>query len=272
MSTEALSIDPLAIRHERTHVRERVPLLVRIAPAFARRFGEGDKARDKRREMPIRCYVGPNASGKTLLAVRDLLPSLDEGRLVYSTVPLIDTTTGELHENYRKFDDWKYLFEAEGADFLADEISAIAASRDHNNLHSDVINRLHQLRKTDQTFAWTAPAWRRADLALREVTWVVTECRGYLPDRAGADQENKLWAARRLFKGFTYNMRDFDEWSAGKRERVKPDAREWFYAVGSREFGSYDTLSAVDRIAGYDPKACIHCGRPKRTQYCAGNH
>lgn len=270
MTTELVSIAPPTVRHDRSHKPERIPLTVRLAPTWARHRGEGELARQKRRGMPIRCYVGPNASGKTMFAVRDLLPSLDEGRLVYSTVPLL-TPDGEHHPNYRLFNDWKYLFEAEGADFLADEISAIAASRDHNNLHSDVINRLHQLRKTDQTFSWTAPAWRRADLSLREVTWVVTECRGYLPDTATANAEGRLWASRRLFKANTYNMREFDEWTAGKREAVKPDAREWFYGVGSREFDSYDTLSSVDRIAGYDPKACLHCGKPKRAEYCRGH-
>lgn len=271
--SDTLTLEPTTVRHERVHAKPaRVPFMVRLAPAFAARFGEGDAARRKRREMPIRCYVGPNASGKTMFCVRDILPSLDAGRLVFSTVPLLDWNTGELHENYRLFNNWQQLFDNPGADFVADEISAIAASRDHNNLHSDVINHAHQLRKTDQTFSWTAPAWRRADLSLREVTWVVTECRGFLPDRVAAEAEDRLWASRRLFRANTYNMREFDEWSAGKRESVKPDAREWFYGVNSREFASYDTLAAVDRIAGYDPKACTHCGRPKRTQYCAGNH
>lgn len=222
---------------------------------------------ERRRQMPIRASLGPNGSGKTLLGVRDLLPSLDEARTVYSTVPLFDSSTGDPHENYVPFTRWQQFLDAENSDFFADEISAIAASRDHHNLHPEIINRMHQLRKVGNTFTWTAPSWARADKALREVTWVVTECRGYLADRSTGG----IWAPNRLFRATTYNMRDFDEWDAGKRQKADPDLREWFNGVGSRAFDSYDTYAAVDKIDGYDPRACDHCGKPRRVEYCKGH-
>ncbi len=222
--------------------------------------------------MPIRCYLGPNGAGKTMFAVRDLLPSVDSGRLVYSTVPIFDAVSGELHPMYVPFTHWSQFMNAQHADFLADEISGIAASRDHNNLHSDVINRMHQLRKADVTFSWTAPAWRRADLALREVTWAVTECRGYFADTSATKGDDAvLWAPRTLFRALTYDMREFDEWSAGKREGARAEVREWFSGPGSREFASYRTLDAVERLDGYDPRACDECGKPRRQEYCKGH-
>lgn len=262
------------VRHERRTSAEGTPkpLGLRIAD-FMARTSSGINAVQRRRSMPIRAYIGPNGSGKSLAAVRDLLASLDGGRTVYSTVPLYDAATGELHPGYRRFESWEQLMHAEHSDFFADEISGIASSRDHNNLHSEVINRLHQLRKIDVTFSWTAPAWRRADLSLREVTFAVTECRGYLPDNSVAKREDGaiLWAPRRLFRFSTYDMRDFDEWSAGKRERVRPEVAEWFSGTGSREFSSYRTLDAVDRLESYDPRACPSCGLARRQQYCKGH-
>lgn len=255
-----------SLRHERPRTAPR-GLSLALASRFAVSDTKSKAAVSYRAEIPIRCALGPNGSGKTLLAVRDLLPALDAGEPVYSTVPLLDSDTGDLHPAYIPFTNWHQFLEAEGAHFLADEISAIAASRDHNNLHSEIINRMHQLRKVKNTFTWTAPSWRRADLALREVTWSVTECRGYFPDRSVAG----LWAPNRLFVARTYSMRDFDEWSAGKRESLKPDLKEWFNGVGSRAFASYDTYAAVDKIEGYDPKACDLCGKPRRVEYCRGH-
>ena len=269
-----VALEP-TVRHERRTAAAGTPrpLGLRVA-AFMARTSSGVNAVQRRRSMPIRAYIGPNGAGKSLAAVRDLLPSLDAGRTVYSTVPLYDASTGDLHPGYRRFESWEQLMHAQHADFFADEISGIASSRDHNNLHSEVINRLHQLRKVDVTFSWTAPAWRRADLSLREVTWAVTECRGFLADSAAVKRDDGavLWAPRRLFRFSTYDMRDFDEWTAGKRERVRPEVAEWFAGSGSREFASYRTLDAVDRLEAFDPRACPHCGLARRQQYCKGDH
>lgn len=256
-----------SVRHDRPVAPGPTGFRLSVGSRFLVSDAKSAAAVRKRSEIPIRCALGPNGSGKTLLAVRDLLPSLDAGRTVYSTVPLLDHETGLPHPSYVPFVRWQQFLDADNADFLADEISAIAASRDHNNLHSEIINRMHQLRKVRNTFTWTAPSWRRADLALREVTWSVTECQGFLADRSTGG----LWAPNRLFVARTYSMRDFDEWSAGKRATVTADLKEWFNGVGSRAFASYDTYAAVDKIEGYDPRACEHCGKPRRVQYCGGH-
>lgn len=268
--TDTLDLEPTSLRHDRRMRADRAKPLW-IARTLARHTDKS--ASERRRSNPIRALIGPNGSGKSLCAVRDLLPSLDAGRTVYSSVPLYDAETGELHPGYRRFESWEQLMHAEHADFFADEISGIASSRDHNNLHSEIINRLHQLRKIDVTFSWTAPAWRRADLALREVTWAVTECRGYFPAPVTGSQEDGavLWSPRRLFRFRTYDMRDFDEWSAGKRERLNADVREWFAGEGSREFASYRTLDAVDRLEPYDPNACPECGLTIAKRTCRGH-
>lgn len=268
--TDTVALD-LGLRHERRGKAAR-PLAVRVASVMAR-MGSGVAAVGRRRSVPIMAYIGANGSGKTLCAVRDSLPSLDAGRLVYSTVPLYDAATGDLHDCYRPFTAWHQLLEVEHADFIMDEISGVASSRDHNALHPEVINRLNQLRKADITIRWTAPAWARADKVLREVSQAVTDCRGYLQDRAATKgaESDVLWAPRRLFRFGTYDMREFDEWSAGKRERVRPDVKEWFAGTGSRVFSSYRTLDAVERLEPYDPRICPECGLRMREVSCKGH-
>jgi hypothetical protein len=257
------TIESPVVRHDRVTLAPR-GIIVRAAFAWTK---ENPAAVQERRLLPIRCYLGRNGSGKTLCAVRDLLPSLDAGRTVYSTVPLYGED-GELHPSYVPWQSWAQFMHADHADFLADEISSIAASRDHNSLDSEVISRTHQQRKIDTTFSWTAPSWKRADVSLREVTWAVTECAGYFPVPAGPEQ---LWPGRRLFRFETYDMRDYDEWSQGKKDRDKPEIKEWFKGEGSRAFSAYRTLDAVGRLERYDPRACPVCAKTKRAEYCKGH-
>lgn len=263
MTTDTLELG--GVRHDRPARKPR-GFFLSVAYAFAR---ANPAAVADRRELPIRAALGPNGSGKTLCAVRDLLPSLDEGRTVYSTVPLY-LDDGSLHPSYRPF-TWHALMNARDSDFFGDEISSIAASRAHASLDSEVINRIHQLRKVGGTFSWTAPSWRRADVALREVTWAVTECRGFFPDRAAIKGTETVWAPNRLFRFNTYDMRDFDEWSAGKRESAPAKIREWFKPAGERVLTAYKTLDAVDRLEPWNPNACDHCGLPKRVKTCSGH-
>jgi hypothetical protein len=236
------------------------------------KVGHASTSVRRRRGVSIMSYVGSNGSGKTLCMVNDTLPSLDAGRPVYSTVPLFDPETGEPHPSYIPFTRWQQLLDAEHADFLMDEIIGVASSRESSSLHAEVQNRLNQLRKADVVLRWTAPAWPRADKIIREVTQAVTECAGYLSDTSGTRGDDAvLWAPKRLFRFRTFDMRSFDEWSAGKRERVRPDVKEWFQGPGSRAFRAYDTLAAVERIEAHDPQLCPDCGRRRRVEYCKGH-
>ena len=112
--------------------------------------------------------------------VKDLKPSLDRGRLVYSTVRILDPFTGNAHPLWRRITEWTDLLEApNGCDVLFDEILGIASSRASGSMPAEVANYLHQLRRKDHTLSWTAPSWSRADITIREVTKRVTVCRGY---------------------------------------------------------------------------------------------
>lgn len=254
----------------------------------------------QRRQVGIHAYVGPNGSGKTACMVRDTEPALDgirwrcyvedhkhndpqyddrgdfigygpnaqhEGYVrILSTVRLYDPDTGQLHPRYEKFDDWSQLDGLEHAELLMDEITGVAHSREGNALPHDIMNRLQQLRKGEVLIRWSAPAWARAEKLIREVTIAITVCQGGTPERRSAS----LWKQNRRFVYRTYNTLDFDEWTTGRAERLRPDVTEHFWGPGSRAFRLYNTLQAVTRIGhANDSGVCVACGGTRRRSECS---
>jgi hypothetical protein len=215
---------------------------------------KSERARQVRRSFPIMSYVGPNGGGKSACMVNDTLPSLRAGRTVLSTVRLIDPATGENFPSYVKFESWDQLLDLRDADILMDEMVGIANSRGAMSLDQRVQNILVQLRRRNVVLRWSAPNWARADKIVREVTQAVTECRGMYPDkrlvRAGENDAVQLWAPKRLFVWKTYDTIGFEEWSAGKRDKLDATVKERYYGPGSEVFKAYDTLDAVSMVAG----------------------
>jgi hypothetical protein len=209
--------------------------------------------------------------------VATTIPSLLRGRQVLSTVALLDPATGLPHENYVPFVDWDQLLEARDCDILMDEMVGIAGARESQRLDVRVQNILVQLRRRNIVLRWSAPNWARADKIVREVTQSVTECRGFYGDRSvlrldGQADAVQLWAPKRLFSWKTYDTIDFEEWSAGKREKLDPMVTEWFYGPGSDVFRSYNTLDAVSMVSGItDDGTCNICEKRKRAEYCKGH-
>lgn len=141
----------------------------------------GKKALRRRRNYPIRCYVGPNGGGKSLAMVNDVLPSLAAGRRVVSTVRILDAN-GDPHPLWVPLTDFRTLLDVERADVLLDEVTGVASSRSGGSvIPPAVLNLLMQLRRRDVTMSWTAPAWNRAEKVMREVTQAVTLCQGFVP-------------------------------------------------------------------------------------------
>lgn len=254
---------------------ESLPIMARVTLFLGRTTAGDARAVANRRSYPIRAYVGPNGGGKSLAMVNDVLPSLAAGRTVLSTVKLLGEN-GEPHPSYVPFTDFSQLLDAEHCDVVMDEIVGIANSRDSSKLPAPVQNLLVQLRRRDITLSWSAPNWARADKIIREVTQAVTECRGYYPGRPVAEENNhgsgvRVWSPKRVFKFRTYDTIEFEEWTVGKREAVKPLAAQWFKGVGSEAFAAYDTLDSVSMVSGGDPDVCLHCGKKVRAEYCKGH-
>lgn len=232
-----------------------------------------DAGASYRRQKTIHAYIGANGHGKTLAMVHDTLSSLERGRTVLSTVKLLDPKTGEAHPNYVRLTDWDQMLEAEHCDVLFDEVLGIANSRTSQGMPVQVTVLLNQLRRRDITLRWTAPAWNRADVIIRECTQAVTVCRGFLPkDLPGQDPtEIKAWRARRLFRWTTYPAIDFATWTDAKESKLEAEKRAWFWGPHSEAFASYNTLDAVERIGEVlDAGTCAHCGgtRPRKRCKC----
>lgn len=225
---------------------------------------EGSRRRAlDRMSFPIMGFVGPNGGGKTACAVSMALLALRSGRRVLSTVPLLDPATGDPHPLYVPWTHWDQLLDWWDGDVLADEILSIASSRGAASLDPRAQTLLGQLRKRNCRFWWTAPSFKRADLIIREVTQAITECRGFYTAKSDAQMRRGViqsWAPKRLFSWNTYDATEFDDWTNGKRDKATPQISEWFHGPGSDVFKGYDTLGAVNVIAGVgDGGVCDNC-------------
>ncbi|MFC5432660.1 hypothetical protein ACFPJ2_03120 [Microbacterium suwonense] len=217
-----------------------------------------------RRGFTIHAYIGANGHGKSLAMMHDTKLSIELGRPILSTVRVVDPRTGEDYAGYVPFRRWDQLLSFEGGDVLMDEVIGIAASEQGKSLPKEVQLFLNQLRRRDVLLRWTAPAWSRANIVLREVTQAVTVCRGYLAKYENSGDGSRLWGNRRLFRWTTYDAMDFSTWTDSKEGQLKGKANAWFWRPGSWAERSYDTFDSVDHVDTGEG-VCLHCGgeRPK---------
>lgn len=234
---------------------------------------------EARRKSPITAYVGANGSGKSLLAVSDCLPSLESGRLVVSSVRLLDPdASGECedescdwpghpnhrpaHPNWRPLLSWNDILEAEHCDLLLDEVTGIVSSRASSSLPGQIADVLVQLRRRDVVLRWTAPAWARADVLLRECTQAAVMSKGLFRRRAaGQDWPSSTWIRWKMV-----DARDLDELTQAQRlgtarNKLNVWARGFGRVAAMRGRLAYATLDAVSSLSSASHKGtCIVCG------------
>jgi len=248
-----------------------------------------EKARLIRRGRPIRATIGANGSGKSALAVYDLLPSLEAGRPVLSTVRLLDYEDPRLcddldcscdkgdpvrhkaaHACYVPWVNWRQLSDFEHGEVLADEITGVASGREWSSLPGPILNMLCQLRRRDITFTWTAPSWAMADSTLKRVSQVATVCTGFMPvkgvDSAGG---GRAWSNNRLFRWMTFDASLLTDLEAGKREKLKRLAFAMQWGPGHPMFDAYDTWDTVETVGKTsEGGACMECNKPQKREFC----
>lgn len=242
----------------------------------------------QRRAFAIRGYVGANANGKSLAMVLDTLPSLRSGRPVLSNVRLLDFdhprpcddpscraenhgTHMAAHPLWIPLTDYSQLLDARSCDVLLDEVTGIASSRESSSLPVQVVNLLVQLRRRDVMLSWTAPAWARADKVLREVTQAVVHCRGFAPvERPALDGSQRTWRDRRLFHLRAYDAVAFDDFTAGKRQKLRPAVSQFLWRPGSDAERAYDTLDSVTALGwAMESGLCMACGGKRTVPRCS---
>lgn len=247
------------------------------------------KGRGIRRGFPIIAAVGPNGSGKTACMIWDLLPSLEAGRPVLSTVRILDylnprlcddssceaedhATHGAAHPGYIPFTEWHQFMDFYSGDILMDEVTGVASSRESHSMPGPVSNLLNQLRRRDVTLRWTAPSWGRADTIIRSCTQAVVSCRGFLPVDVpvGPDEAERVWKHRRLFAWKTFDAYAFEDFTAGTRERLKAWNTELHWGPGSPVFSAYDTFDQVLAIGSVSESGrCMTCGGRRQAPSCS---
>lgn len=237
----------------------------------------------------IGAYVGANGHGKTLGAlVYDVLPAAKAGLPILSTVALKLPTC-------RRLNSWLDLWGFHDGLVFLDDVSAQLPSRQSQSVPAQLMMKLNTLRHDNVRVIWTAPAWGRADVALREVTQEVTTCRGLLPDpwerlsgsgsplhpsgvvqRTEANKKVRadgVWRSNRLFRFKTYDATDFDNFTLHAVKDVKPVRRSWYWRPWRPEQLLYDTMAPVNLLDHVDESgACVICGgrRTARKCTCAG--
>lgn len=269
---------------------------------FGFTFGKADRVRDSFvdycRHYMIRSLIGANGSGKTAMGVRLVIPSLEAGRTVLSTVRILDYRKprpcddpecpgqyvgGQLvpcdksdpgrhlaaHPNYVRWWNWQQLLDAHHTDAFADEVTASFSSRSWQSVPDEVVLMANQFRKPDVTLTWTAPAWSRSDSVIREVTQLVLFCKGsgMVPNEDGS----RVIGNNTRFVAAAADIRDED--ADIDVDKLIPVRKTRWKGPGSLVFDAYDTNEAVSLVASPKAGPCLSCGLPKRREYCScGDH
>lgn len=270
---------------------------------------QNPRKRAQRRAFPITAYVGPNGSGKSAGMVWDTMPSLAAGRRVLSTVRLLDwenprecegcdepghvipilaaaegprdwaqglrpqAVVGtrihrQAHPDYVRFHSWSQLLEARNCDVLLDEVTGVASSRESQSMPSPVANKLVQLRRADVVVRWSAPSWARADKIIRECSQAVVFSQGYLAKQS--EEADRMWRNRRLFRWQMFDAALFEEFTAGKREQLRPTLTDLHWGPSSPVFDAYDTFDSVSSIGSVrDSGRCYVCDGTRRVPKCS---
>lgn len=224
----------------------------------------------------ITAWVGLNGHGKTLGMVRRLVPVAEaSGRRLLANFEVYEVTgqTQRRHRLWEPLTSWRQLHDVEHAVLMLDEITACVPARQAMSLPAQLARTLNQLRKRDVVCGWTAPAWARADVILREVTQRVVYCRGLWPARSSRTLAGERvvyaagWRPNRLFYCREYDSYEFEEFTKHVRERIRPRRHEifrrgdgqWWYRTGA----SVDLLDHLDDVG-----VCVACGGSRRRHRC----
>jgi len=270
-------------------------------------------AKFARSPFSIRAFVGANGGGKTLAIVEMcVLPSWEAGRLVVSNMTLYPERVGYSADLYKPLGSWREIVtmgrcmdaaqcppgecvhsstQGRGALLILDEASAALPSRQSGAVPPQLVRVLNQLRKRDVELVWSAPAYQRMDLAVRETTQAVTVCTGLLPDkyrRAVAPGDRRWfppkakdedgqpillergWAPNRLFQWVTYEAMSYDEFTLGKTAQLRPKSKRSYWRTRHQAMHAYGTTEGVDLLDHLtDSGACMDCGLPRKRQNCS---
>lgn len=220
-------------------------------------------------------------------------------RKVVSTMRFV-LPDGRDHPLWVPLDSYKKIIRAEHCDLILDEVGGAAASATSDSLPQPVKTSLQELRRRDVLCRHTAPSWARATKVLRECSQTVTLVMGFMPVpvKAGVQfpgphpvegldddgdlvevmceqvgehshDSGRLWGARRLHYARTFDANRFEEWTAEKREKIRPMVRSLYWRPGGEAESAYDTNAYVYKLGQVtDAGDCVDCGGRRAARKC----
>lgn len=233
---------------QRATPRQRLPLWRRSRRRHRASFVAG---------APIVGFTGPNGMGKTLVAVSCIAnDDLRLGRPVYSTVPITSPWGDSL-----PITSLRQLLELRDCTVFLDEVAVIFSSRDSMLVPREFDVFLQTLRHKGVTLRWTAPAWARADVRVREVTQVVVSCQGLGKVKVAGS----FW--RRPMLTLCGALDTISVAVDAAPEKVLK--RRLFIPQALVGWGGYDTHADTPRI-GHTATggACVDCGGQTKRESC----
>lgn len=207
------------------------------------------------KNAPVVGFTGANGAGKTLVAVSEAIHDMSKGRRVVSTVQI-----NSPYGSSEPLKSLRQLLDLRDCTVLIDEVSVVLSSRSTGSLPEEAVTFLQSLRHQGVTLRWTAPAWMRADVLLREVTQVSVGVTGV----AKYTRRGAFWPTPRMILvgamdcvGIPLDARP--ERVVGRRLWIPSRLPGW---------GAYDSEADVSRIGwAKQSGSCVDCGgsiaRPK---------
>jgi hypothetical protein len=129
---------------------------------------------------------------------------------------------------------------------------------------------IYECRRRDVVTRWTSVDFSAADARLRQITQAVVYARGFCPIRSS---RSGVWTERRLLRWRTYDRADFEHFTAGTRDKVKPLGQQFLWRPGHIVEKRYDTLAPVLALSvSTESGTCLTCGgsRPRKKCGCDG--
>lgn len=221
-------------------------------------------------------------------------------RRVLSTMRFT-TPDGEAHPLYIPLTDYSQLPTFEHGDLILDEVGGAVASSTGDDIPMSVKAVLQEMRRKEVNIRWSAPSWARASKVLRECSLGVTVSQGKFAVRDSDEVEffgrhkreymdpdtfrlvsdwcendelhthsaGRTWGSRRMFSTATFDASQFDEWTAAKREKLKPVVRQIIWRPGHELETAYDTHAHVNKLGQVtDSGRCDTCMGYKARRKC----
>jgi hypothetical protein len=230
-------------------------------------------------------------------------------RRVLSTMRFT-TPNGDAHPLYIPLTDYSQLTTFEHGDLILDEVGGAVASSTGDDIPMSVKAVLQEMRRKEVNIRWSAPSWARASKVLRECSLGVTVSKGKFAVRDSDEVEfvgwhdteemdpetfelvkgvcnvdglhthpaGRTWGSRRWFSTATFDASEFDEWSAAKRDKLKPAVRQMIWRPGHPLETAYDTHAHVNKLGqvtdsgrcdtcmGYKARRKCECGEQHETR------